>query len=219
MIQIRQTLAAKVIRQVTAVPLTEARADTVKKLQERYHFMKAPITFEELFPSDPTEGIKFLQGSMAREGKPPIVVEMLQLLPNLIIVETRTSTDDAEEVLGDYLNHANKDRPDTVRVFGPPLYSSEVEFSSDIDLTHYAPQLAATVRQLDSLVSSYGAKAPPYQVVSIIVNFDMHNLEGAVPGFFRIERRSGVPFGENLFYSVAPLKTQDHHEVLRALRR
>lgn len=218
MIRIRQALAGTAIRQVIAIPPAETRADTVKKLKERYNFVKVPASFEELYPINPNQGIQFLHGNLPRDGKAPIFIEMLQLLPNLIIARTQSSTDDAEEFLNEYINNANKDRAETIRTFGAPLYSSEIEFQFDKDLDFFAPKLGEAARQMDALVSRYGSSAPPhYRVVSILVNFDVTGLGGAVPGFCKIERRAGVPFSEQIFFSVAPLKTRDHEELLKSL--
>jgi len=219
MIRIRQPLAATAVRQVVAIPPPETRADTVKKLKERYGFVKAPTSFEELYPTDANQGIQFLHGTLPRDGKPSILIEMLQLLPNVIIARTQSSTDEADEVLNDYINRANKDRPETIRTFGAPLYSSEIEFEFDKELDFFAPKIGEAARQLDALVSRYGNNTPHYQVVSILVNFDVAGLGGVIPGFCRIERRAGIPFSEKIFFSAAPLKTQDHVELLRNLDR
>jgi len=219
MIRIRQPLAATAVRQVVAIPPAETRADTVKKLKERYNFVKVPTSFEELYPIDANQGIQFLHGILPHDGKPPILIEMLQLLPNVIVVRTQSSTDDADEFLTEYINNANKDRPETIRTFGAPLYSSEIEFEFDKDLDFFAPKIGEAARQMDALVSRYGSNTPQYRVVSIMVNFDLVGLGGVVPGFCKIERRAGIPFSEKIFFSVAPLKTQDHEQLLKNLDR
>jgi hypothetical protein len=220
-IEIRQILAARIVRQVTAIQLSELRSDTVKKLQERYKFLKVPIAYEELFPTDPNQGIKFQQGTFVRNnGKPPVVIDLLQFLPNFLLVQTRTSTDDAEEFLDDYIRNANKDRTDTVRVFGPPLYGSEVEFVWDKTPDGCASPMAATAHRLDALVASYGSQqVPPYRVASIVVNFNSMDVAGAVPAHFTIEWRVGLPDNSKLFFSLAPLRTRDHQSLLETLDR
>jgi len=220
MIEFRQTLAAKAMRQVAGIQPQELRLETVKKLQDRYHFGKIPQTFEELFPADPNRGIRFEQGALPREGdKPPIVVEVLQLLPNLIFVQTRTSTDDADEFLADYVSTANKDRPDRIRVFGTPWYVSEIEFLWTTSLNAYAPRFANAAQRLDALLAGYGSPAPNYRVASIVVNSDPTKATGLMPVHFSVERRAGFPDSENIFYSYAPLKTGDHRALLESLDR
>lgn len=220
MIEFRQVLSARSVRQIVAIQPPELRLDTIKKLQERYRFGRVPHTFEELFPPDPNTGIKFEQGTLPREGKPPIVVEVLQLLPNVVFVQTRTSTDDADEFLDDYISNANKDHPGTIRVFGVPFYVSEIEFLWTKSLNPYAPRFATAAEQLDTLIASYGSPAPSYRVASIVVNGDPTKAPGGeMPVHFAVERRAGVPDSENIFYSYAPLKTGDHRALLESLDR
>ncbi len=219
MITIRQTLSARLVRQVAAVQPPEPRADTVRKLHERYKFMKVPVTLEELFPTDLTQGIKFEHGTFERDGgKLPIIVELLQLLPNVIVVQTKGSTDEAEEFLEDYVGNANKERP-TIEIIGPPFFASSVEFSWDRSLDAYAQKSAAGGPFIDKLVASYGAKVPPYRVTTILLNFDQTGLGGLVPAHFSLERRAGLPDSANIFFSHAPLKTRDHHALLEYLDR
>jgi hypothetical protein len=221
MIEFRQVLSARAVRAIVAIQPQELRISTVNKLRERYHFGKVPQTFEELFPSDPNTGIKFEQGILPREGgKPPIVVELVQLLPNVVFVQTRTSTDDSDEFLDDYISNANKVQPDAMRVFGSTFYVSEIEFSWTKSLDAYAPRFTAAAKQLDTLVASYGSEAPKYRVASIIVNGDPSKAPGgAMPVHFAVERRAGIPDSENIFYSYAPLKTRDHRALLESLDR
>jgi len=219
-IEIRQVLAARVVRQVSAGQLGELRSDTVKRLQERYKFLKVPATYEELFPTDPNQGIKFEQGTFTPEdGKTPTIVELFQLLPNLILVQTKDSTDSAVAFLEDYVQNANRSHPDTIRLFGPPLYGSELEFSWDKPVDRCAPLMTATTQRLDSLVTSYGSQVPRYRIASIVVNFNGLGLDGAVPAHFSVEWRTGIPDAEKLFFSLAPVRTSDHIALLETLDR
>ena len=87
----------------------------MKKLQERYKFLKVPTTVEELFPVDPsTHPIKFEQGRFTRDDKSEVVIESFLLLPNALVAQTHTSTDDAEAFLKDYIDDANKESTETI---------------------------------------------------------------------------------------------------------
>lgn len=218
MFEIRQVLSAQVIRLVAAIQPPAPRADIVKKLQERYKFLKVPTTVEELFPVDPsTHPIKFEQGRFTRDDKSEVVIESFLLLPNALVAQTHTSTDDAEAFLKDYIDDANKESTETITPFGAPLYVSQIEFSSDRPLEHHAPSLKSAAEALDALVANYGSKTPPYRVSGITVNFDFTALGGIVAAHFSIERRSGIPDPLNVFFSHAPLKTSDHIVLLQRL--
>jgi hypothetical protein len=217
MFEIRQVLSAQVFRLIAALQPPAPRVDIVKKLQERYKFLKVPTTVEELFPVDPTHPIKFEQGAFTRDDKSEVVIDSLQLLPNVLIAQTHTSTDDAEAFLKDYIDSANKGLAETITPFGAPLYVSQIEFSSDKPLEHHAPSMKSAAESLDALVGNYGSKIPPYRVAGITVNFDFTALGGIVAAHFSIERRSGIPDALNIFYSHAPLKTSDHIVLLQRL--
>jgi len=219
MITFRQTLVAKSVRLVVAVAPAESRDETVKKLHERYHFQRVPRTFEELFPTDPNVGIVFEHGRMDRENRPSILIDMLQLRPNMILAQTHTSTDDADEFLDDYIRNANREYSDRIRVYGAPFYSSEVEFVWDKSLDHFAPRFASAAQAIDALLTSYGSHSAPFRVVSVQVNYDLTRATIANPTLFSIERRAGAPDSENIFYSQAPLKTTDHLAALQAIDR
>jgi hypothetical protein len=219
-IEIRQTIAARVARQAIAIqPQGEMRLDTVKKLQERYRFGKVPQTIEELFPTDPAAGIKFEHGTLIRDdGRAPVIVDFLQLLPNnIILVQTRVSTDDAEEFLNDYIANANRERSETIQVFGASFYASEIEFSWTKSLDEYAVAFRTAARQLELLVAGYGSPDSHYRTASIVLNLDPSKVAGVSPAHFNVERRAGVPDNLNLYYSHAPLKTRDHLDLLKSL--
>jgi hypothetical protein len=216
MIEIRQTTSARAIRQVTAIQLPEPRVETVKKLQERYGFMKIPSTFEELFPSDPNQGIKFAEGKFDRNGQ-TVVIQLLQLLPNIILAETRTSTDDADAFLDDYIQQANQNRNDIIKIVAAPIYNSQIEFSMKHGLEEFTPTAAKLGAQLNSLVAGYGTPMQSYRVISIAVNHTLVGLGGIQPAHFSIERRSGIPYDADLYFSNAPLKTRDHIALLKSL--
>jgi hypothetical protein len=201
-----------------AVQVLELRPETVRKLQERYKFVKVPTTFEELFPVDPNEGIKFQHGAFVHDGR-TIVIELLQILPNILLAETRTTTDDADAFLDDYIQNANKERPDVIREFDGRLYATQLEFLMDRSLETYAPRMRRVAQQLDAFVAGYGTRLPPYRVVAISVNFNLTGLGGMVPAYFSLERRSGLPDEANVYFSNAPLKSSDHVALLNSLDR
>lgn len=217
MIKIRQTLAARVVRQVAFIQSLEARPETILRLQERYCFLKVPKTYEEMFPTDPMQGVKFLQGEYKQDGKSPIPVDVLQLLPNLILVQTHTSTDDAEKFLDDYMHHANKERPDTIVAFGAPLYLSEIEFFWDRELDDYAHGFRGLSPQLNALMTQYGSVFSGFRIATISLSCDPSVPSPALSGHFSVERRVGLPDNLKVFYSRAPLKTRDHEALLHSL--
>jgi hypothetical protein len=215
--KLKQVLLARAVRQVAAIQLLEPRADTVKKLQERYSFAKVPTTYEELYPTDPAQGgLRFLQGKFECDGQ-AIAVD-LHLLANLIIGDTRGSTDHSDLFLDEYIGNANATRSDVIMYIGPRLYVSQIEFTTEQSLeTLVSPSVPAAARNLDRLVADSGAKASPFGVHAVTLNFDPTGLAQPVPSHFSVERRVGLPYSLNTYFSNAPLKTSEHVKLLETI--
>jgi hypothetical protein len=219
--KIRQTVLARSLCQVSAIYSTEYRIDVIRRLQERYGFVKVPVTPDELLGADPAQGIRFFHGKFVHAQR-TIVIESLQFLAlgpsNVIVVDTRTSTEDSDIVVDDYIKNANAIRPDMITPVEPTRYESHIEFTMDGSLTDFC---TVPVRQasdaLNRLLESYKLKVPPYEPSSINFYFDQVGIGGLLPAVFKIERRAGFRYGANTFYSQAPLKTADHISLLERL--
>jgi len=220
MIKIRQIILARSIRQVNAIYSLAYRPDLIAKLKERYSFLRVPATPDAMLGTDPSQGIRFQHGKF--QGERTFVIEWLlfvsQPAGNLIICDTRTSTDDSDLVLDDYINQANLARPDMIAVTEPPSYLSQIEFEMDKSIGEFCQTpIQAAGEAVNRLLASYHIEVPPFEPSSIVMMFDPVGLGGYLPNPFTIERRSGFRYGSNTFSSQAPLKTSDHIAVLERL--
>lgn len=218
---IRQTILARAICQVSAIYSTEYRLDIIRRLQERYGFIKVPSTPDELLGLDQAQGIKFYHGKLVK-GDRTIVIENLQFLTinlnSMIVVDTRTSTDDSDTVIDDYIQQANTLRSDMITPTEPTQYDSHIEFTMDGSLRDFcAPPIHHTGDAINRLLDSYKIKAPAYELSSITIHYDQIGLGGLIPVPFKVERRAGVRYSANTFFSQAPLKTTDHVALLERL--
>ena len=58
----------------------------------------------------------------------------------------------------------------------------------------------------------------PLKSSGFILDFDIAQISGKRKPFrFIVDRRVGLKFSENIFYSQAPFKTKDHLKVLASL--
>ena len=89
--------------------------DFVREITKQFYFQKYPQKLEEF---DATKGIEFLTGRFGKRAIPKFA-----LWPNLLTIETRSNTTEAQALLGEMLTWA-KDK------FGL-TYSAEM-------ITHYA---------------------------------------------------------------------------------
>lgn len=223
MIKIRQTILARSIRFVSAIYALEYRPELIRRIQERYGFLKGPVTPDEMLGVNPFEGIKFQHGKFVH-GQKTFVVENLQFATaptgaSMIICDTRTSTDDADSFLEEYIKQSNLSRPDMIAVTEPPMYLSQIEFSSERSVASFCDgRVAAAAENIDSVLASYGLKLPTYEVVNLNLFFDASSFGGGMPpANFTIERRAGLRHSANVYFSQAPLKTGDHTAILERL--
>jgi hypothetical protein len=219
LVKIRQILAARAVRQIEPpVQVAEFRLDTIKKIQERYSFLKIPTTYDEMFGTDPEQGVQFHHGKFVT-GNKTIIVDLLQFLPNMVVADTRSSTDDSDLFLDDYIANANSRQADTITVTGPTIYVSQIEFTTDVSLDKYVPLAPTITSAIDRLLAHYKIQMPPYRVMGVMFHSDLTRVAGLPPGHFTIERRKDFPYESNTYYSHAPLKTRDHFELLETLDR
>ena len=192
----------------------EPRPDLVQRLKEKYQFLKVPERFEELYPSAPVP-VSF-QGGRFRIDKREVGIAMLQFIPGMMLVDTQSSTDDADSIIDDYIATANAPRPETITVTGPSYYVSQIEFSMEKP-PDPSPRFTDAARMMDRFLADYGTKLPMYGPWGVTLNVDAKNLGVMAPAFFNLERRVGFSFEQKVFFSQAPLRTKDHLIVLEKL--
>ena len=218
---LRQIILSRAIRQVAIMSTGAPTLDAVQKIKERYKFMKAPERFEDLHPSNPlaaAQGMSFLEGVFVANGK-RIGILRFQFLPGLILADTRATTEEIDLFLDDYIESADAVASETVSVTGAPYYLSrvEVKINRPQGLMEVFSRYQETAQMIDRLIEGYGLKVPKFEFWGINLNFDGHGLGVMPPSAFNIERRVGVPFKENVFFSQAPLRTKDHLLILEKL--
>jgi hypothetical protein len=176
-------------------------------LVTKYRFMKYPQSLEEY---DNKKGIEYLSGKWDK-----IAIDKLALHPNGIVVETRSSTNDAEKFLDEVLTWAAemyelKYQRGMIKRKG---YVSELTFTTDVTLNALNPKLTVLAQKLSNSVSA-NIKIPISFEASGI-NFYFETAGVSVPSeALRIERRESAAFSENKYFSSAPLPTDDHIQFL-----
>jgi hypothetical protein len=223
--KIRQTILARSIRQVSAIYSSDYRPELIARLRDRYSFLRVPTTIDEIFGTDPQQGLRFQHGKFVQDKK-SFVVELLQFLvippaTNVIICDTRTSTDDADHFIDDYVKQANLIRPDMIVITEPPAYTSHLEFTMDKSIADFCrPPILEAAEGVNRLLASYKTKLPSsFEPSYITMMYDQAGIGGLLASPFSIERRVGFRYGSDVFFSQAPLRTRDHVEMLERLTR
>jgi hypothetical protein len=182
--------------------------DTVKALVDRYGFLKYPQKLEEF---DETKGITFASGRFNKQ-----VIEQIQIFTYGLVLDTRISTEESKRLLEEALVWAsdvlgiNYDPKKTYRW----QYVSSLTFTSDV----FPKSMPRPVRSLaESVSQALGSSINEnrtYEVVNLSLDYDQLTRKHPL-GAFTIQRRENTPFGENKYFSSAPLPTEMHLKLLQ----
>jgi hypothetical protein len=181
--------------------------DLVRELVKRYQFQKFPEKLEDF---DLTKGVEFLGG---RFGNQPI--QKFAIWDSLMVVETLTGTDESKAVLEEILTWSKKDlgllyKPELIKHFA---YVSDVTFFSDSPLLEINPAVARLAAQSSKELSEIWQEPILYQPTTLRIGLDPMSRKYDIASFV-IERRGGVRFSENKYFSEAPLPTKTHFKML-----
>ena len=210
-------MLARVLQMTRTPPgKTEYYPDLIPKVKERYQFAIVPKN-EDLVPSDPPKGAEFKIGKLEIEGR-TIVINVFTVFSDGLVVDTTTSTDDADLFLSDLTQWAKEAAPNIIPM-GPRYYINQMEVQTTSSLEHYLPSLKPIGEKISRLLSSYEIEAPSYQVSTVALHFDQLGKSLPQPGAFSLERRTNIAYADNVWFVQAPLKTADHVALLKDLER
>ena len=181
--------------------------DAVQKLVSRYFFAKFP-SVEEL-----SRGA--FSFSLGKFGD--VQINELQIFPDGIIVSARAPTGVLDAFISDLLSWSEKEFGLVEAATPKPekFIESAIIVKSATDLAlSLAPRTDVAQilnRRFPEHIVSMGA----YQLSGFLLDGDPTKFSSRPkPTRFVLERRLGSPFSENVFYSAAPLHTEDHLKVL-----
>jgi hypothetical protein len=133
-----------------------------------------------------------------------------------MVAETWSSTEDGVAFLGDVLHSATLryglvHPPDLIR---QKQYISELVVSLEHSLDKLNPKIVRFCETLNQIFSRH--HLPPFEMTGVLFAPDVTGTNYKPPGLF-IERKTGVPFAANRFWSKAPFTTKDHLLALEEL--
>jgi hypothetical protein len=181
--------------------------DLVQELVNRYKFLKYPKTIEEF---DESKGVEFLEGKIGNT-----IIQKLTIFQILLVVETRSSTDDSKQILEEMLTWAAAKfnlnyHPGQIKRFA---YVSSVTFYSDVPILNADPALANLAKKTSELLTGIWQEPIHYEPTNVIVGHDALARKYSIASF-TIQRRAEAKFSENKYFSEAPLPTDVHISLL-----
>ena len=209
-----ELLAVRLARLIVFFPTDELNPQGRRLLDrflpafiERYDFRKYPEKADEF---DEEKGVKFEMGRWQ-----DAVITQLVMYNNGILVDTMSSTDNAEAMLTDAMIWAAESfgltyRPD---MLNRKVYVSELLFRSEVTLEALNPALKGLWKRLSNYLSEKEGHTLTLEPIGIVCGVDTLKIK-MPPATFRVERLADTPFSEMKYYSQAPLPTAEHIKFL-----
>lgn len=127
-----------------------------------------------------------------------------------VVIDTRSSTADAEHFLMDATDWAERffgadHAPDRL---GRKVFLSELSFYSKALFGLLNPKFQRIATRLGEVVTHYAREPHTFAPFGLSFHVDPPTHLGALN--LRIERLAGNPFWENKYFSSAPLPTDQH---------
>ena len=183
----------------------------VRAFEEKYGFLESPKTLGDF---DVSKGITFLHGYFENR----VVIDKAALYNNGILVETKSTTDDCVSIIDDLISWANQNANFILEENHSlqRLYLSHFEVEVAVDLQMISEKFQMLSDEINRFMISYGEIGRDYSLSSLEFQLDPAR---AGPTPFKFERRANQPFASKLYFSSAPLRTQDHMELLELLEK
>jgi len=190
--------------------------DLINAVKERYGFVRVPELIVDLEVSD-THPATFQHGKFVNDER-SILIKQLDVYTNWVIATTESSTSDADAFLSDITAWFSSSY---FTVVSSPYvtYLSQLEVVLDASFGKAATFFNQARVTFANALASYQEKLPPDVEMS---GFSLHYDTTKRPNdlaasAFTIERRVGRSYGDNVYFTQAPLTTSDHIEVLREI--
>jgi hypothetical protein len=211
-----QLLAIALARIVAFVELIELdprghlhAPDFFAGVARQFSFQKFPQKYEEY---DTQKGIELAHGKWDKT-----TIDKLMIFGGGLSLDTRSSTDESEKLLHEFLRWAASSyglqyRPEIIKRRG---YVSQLVFKTDGPMLTLLGEPVAKLsnRVTASLEDAIGEKIH-YEPTGLWIGFDQLTRKMA-PAAFTVQRRTDGPFNENKYFSEAPLPTEVHLKLLQ----
>jgi hypothetical protein len=182
--------------------------DLVQKVLQNYSFLKFP-SVEDLQKESFMFGLGKFQGFQINE---------LNVYNDGIIVSGKCNTNILEAFLAHLLEWVRNDFGlEELTILKPEThFESSLLVKAEKDLT----SIVSPPKRVANLIEKAMARVTEaeYQSTAIYFETDSAGLKTRRrPNRFTLERRVGVPFAANVFYSQAPMRSDEHFALLQDL--
>jgi hypothetical protein len=180
--------------------------DVAQGVLQRYSFAKFP-NLDQLQNETHTFGIGKFQGFQ---------IDELKVYGDGIIVSAKCNTELLLEFTSDLFGWIKDEFGlEQIKVLEPEMhFESGLVVRANKDIT----SVLSPPKRVSTVIEKALARQANYQPTAISYEADSEGLKTRRrPVRFALERRAGVPFSTNVFYSIAPLTSVDHLSLLTDL--
>lgn len=216
--ELKSIIGSQVIRLMAISPSQEKPTSFLsflKKVEDQFYFLQGPRLHTDY---NLKKGITFFKGEF--EG---FLIERLSLFTNGILCELPATTDAGDAFLDKLLTWGNLEFNAFPNYSGsnPHFYESAIEIHADINLAQSFKKYSSIETGISTALQKYGQRSAEFKPFGFRLHCDTTKLgeNDLFPSAFTFEHRANHPFSSNLFYSSAPLRTDDHLSALQALER
>lgn len=179
--------------------------DILLWLGERYSFQTFPKSTADV--DQEKKGYIFKTGEFQTDED--AITVNFSLFNDGVVADTWASTDKADAFLDELLRAAASKygltyRSDMIRT---KQYISELVVQLDHSLWNLNPKLVQYCNALNEIFAKH--RLAPFEMTGALFGVDVSASAYKPPGLL-IERKLGVPFSDNRFWSKSPFTTKDH---------
>lgn len=192
------------VRAPTGTPIVHF----IRRFVERFEFAQAPTGLP-----GPNDGYKLQEGRFVI-GDRSIAIKEMTIFSDGISIELYSSTEDNLRLLDVVIQMGDEmglRKPITPPIF---LFQSMIV----VDFPHSINKLAANFESVSKLINEKIGIEGEHQLRVIEFNIDPSTLPRRIvpfsPTTFRLERRVGVDYTANRFFSFANTHTENHLHIL-----
>jgi len=181
-----------------------------ERLIQKYRFARYPKNILDLSEE---KTLAFKAGTFIN-SKGVNVLMGLSVFNNGLTADASSSTDDSDEFLQQIAGSIAQEFGLVVPQNVGRVYLSQLDIESEFSLPALNPALARLAAMLSSSVATVDGKPRRFDFGAIhFWNEDTNPVTS--PAYFRFERKVGLPFSSNRYFSQAALKTQEHLQFLQ----
>lgn len=195
--------------------------ELILTIADHYKFVEHPTDISQLIPHGdaqaPAPAI-FRHGKVEIDGR-SLIIDELQVFQNGTIVATPGDTTDSDAITDDIFRWADA----TLKIQFEPLkplgHFSNLEVRFEEALPDLFSPLREVARAINQSLDPFWEPMPPYELISLNFGMDPAKAPKTDSGFFKIERRAGMPFEQGLHFCEAALTTMNHTKILEIFER